>query len=232
MAFAGSRTGGRGTFSCTRESTQRACPGGGPPGYPPLSWGALLSFRRPGPAVAPVPSAACGLLRPYALVPAAQVTRLKWQGASVPTPLGEQARRLEHRDQAPVGVVGDSQVTCAKGRGPPGVAGSVSRCAPVNRDWHRFCAPVKRGFLGGKPCVRGTPFVPKLSRDCAPKRAFAYFSPVRKVGRPSGRKRKSPAGAGPGNPKGLPEPSGKKVPSSEGGGKPPQIPLAFPPERG
>ena len=44
---AGSRTGGRGTFSCTRESTQRACPGGGPPGYPPLSWGAFLSFRRP-----------------------------------------------------------------------------------------------------------------------------------------------------------------------------------------
>ena len=150
MAFAGSRTGGRGTFSCTRESTQRACPGGGPPGYPPLSWGALLSFRRPGPAVAPVPSAACGLLHPYALVPAAQVTRLKWQGASVPTPLGEQARRLEHRDQAPVGVVGDSQVTCAKGRGPSGVAGGVSRCAPVVRGTHRFYAPRKMGVLRGQ----------------------------------------------------------------------------------
>ena len=44
--FAGSRPGRRGTFSYTRESTQRACPGGGPPGYPPLSWGAYSSFRR------------------------------------------------------------------------------------------------------------------------------------------------------------------------------------------
>ena len=149
MAFAGSRTGGRGTFSCTSESTQRACPGGGPPGYPPLSWGALLSFRRPGPAVAPVPPTACGLLRPYALVPAAQVTRLKWQGASVPTPLGVQARRLEHRDQAPVGVVGDSQVTCAKGRGPPCRRGCQQMCAG-KRTLHLFYAPVKWGVLRGQ----------------------------------------------------------------------------------
>ena len=187
MAFAGSRTGGRGTFSCTRESTQRACPGGGPPGYPPLSWGALLSFRRPGPAVAPVPSAACGLLHPYALVPAAQVTRLKWQGASVPTPLGEQARRLEHRDQAPVGggqSDKSSQQKAGGRRAWQGVSAGVRRSLGGRTD---FTPPVKWGFLGGKPCVRGTPFVPKLSRDCAPKRAFAYFSPAGKVGRPSGR---------------------------------------------
>ena len=70
------------------------------------------------------------------------------------------------------------------------------------RTLHRFYAPVKRGFLGGKPCVRGTPFVPKLSRGCAPMRVFAYFLRVQKVGRPGGE---NP------NPKDLPEPSGKRA---------------------
>ena len=60
---AGSRTGGRGTFSYTRESTQRACPGGAPPGYPPLSLDASFSFRRPKQDGLPVPSAAYGLVR-------------------------------------------------------------------------------------------------------------------------------------------------------------------------
>ena len=86
--------------------------------------------------------------------------RLEWQGASACAPLEVQTRRLEHQDQAPVGVAKVRQDKSAKGRRPPCVAGSVSRCAPVNRDWHRFCAPVKWGFLGGKPCVRGTPSVP------------------------------------------------------------------------
>ena len=79
--IAGSRTGGRGTFSFTRESTQRACRGGGPPGYPPLSWGASLSFRRPGPAAAQLPPTADRLLHPYALVPAAQAGRLAGMGS-------------------------------------------------------------------------------------------------------------------------------------------------------
>ena len=143
--IAGSRTGGRGTFSCTRESTQRACPGGGPPGYPPLSWGAPLSFRRPGPAAAQLPSVACGLLRPYALVPAAQAGRLVRRGTSVCAPLEGQARRLEHQEQAPIGGAGVSQVTCAKGRGPPCVVEGVSRCAPVVRATHLFYAPVIGG---------------------------------------------------------------------------------------
>ena len=50
-----------------------------------------------------------------------------------------------------------------------------------NRTLHRFCAPVSRGFLGVKSWR--TPFVRWI---CPPKRAFAYFSPVRKVGRPGG----------------------------------------------
>ena len=92
LVFAGSRTGGRGTFSCARESTQRAGippPAGGgtrrwgdfsharkvtksapkvehPLGYPPLSCTAFLSFRRTEPAVAPVPPAPSGLVHSYA----------------------------------------------------------------------------------------------------------------------------------------------------------------------
>ena len=42
--FAGSRPGRRGTFSYTRESTQRACPGGEPPGYPPTQLKCRHSF--------------------------------------------------------------------------------------------------------------------------------------------------------------------------------------------
>ena len=45
------------------ESTQRACPGGEPPGYPPLSLDASFSFRRPKQDGLPVPSAAYGLVR-------------------------------------------------------------------------------------------------------------------------------------------------------------------------
>ena len=66
-------------------------------GIPPLSWGASFYFRRPKPAAAAIPSTAPGLLRSYALVPAAQVTRLHWRCTSVPALLGEQARRLEHQ---------------------------------------------------------------------------------------------------------------------------------------
>ena len=96
----------------------------------------------------------------YALVPAAQAGRLVRRGTSVCAPLEGQARRLEHQMQAPVDGAEVRQVWSAKGRGPPWVAEGVSRCAPVGRDWHLFYAPVKLGFLGGKPCVRGTPFVP------------------------------------------------------------------------
>ena len=45
------------------ESTQRACPGGVPPGYPPLSRSVPTAFRRPKPDGADIPSAG------YALVP-------------------------------------------------------------------------------------------------------------------------------------------------------------------
>ena len=44
------------------ESTQRACPGGVPPGYPPLSLDASFSFRRPKQDGAQVPLTAPGLL--------------------------------------------------------------------------------------------------------------------------------------------------------------------------
>ena len=67
LQIAGSRTGGRGTFSCARESTQRVRIGGEPPMHPPLSCTASLSFRRPEPAAALLPPTACGLLHPYAL---------------------------------------------------------------------------------------------------------------------------------------------------------------------
>ena len=116
-----------------------------------------------------------------------------WCGA----PLEAQTRRIEHPHQAPIGVVEVRQVWSARGRGPPWV-GYVSMTDAGNRTLHRFYAPVNRGGLGGKPCVRGTPSVPKLSRGCAPKRVFAYFLRVQKVGRPSGRNRNAPVGAGPG----------------------------------
>ena len=110
--------------------------------------------------------------------------RLAGRGPSVPTPLGVQTRRLEHQVQAPIGVVEVRQVSSAKGRGPPGVAGSVSRHTPVNRDWHQFCSPAKRGFLGGKSWR--TTFVRWI---CPPMRVFAYFLRVQKVGRPQAKLR-------------------------------------------
>ena len=101
---AGSRTGGRGTFSHARGSTQRVRIGGEPPMHPPLSCTACFSFRRPEPAAAQLPPAPSGLLRPYAWVPAAQVMRLEWQGTSACAPLEVQPRRLEHQIQVPIGV--------------------------------------------------------------------------------------------------------------------------------
>ena len=107
--------------------------------------------------------------------------RLAGRGPSVPTPLGVQTRRLEHQVQAPIGVVEVRQVSSAKGRGPPGVAGSVSRHTPVNRDWHQFCSPAKRGFLGGKSWR--TTFVRWI---CPPMRVFAYFLARAESRSPSG----------------------------------------------
>ena len=83
----------------------------------------------------------------------------------------------------------------AKGRGPPGVAGSVSRRTPVNRDWHQFCSPAKRGFLGGKSWR--TTFVRWI---CPPMRVFAYFLRVQKVGRPQAKLRTRLPGRDPASP--------------------------------
>ena len=96
-------------------------------------------------------------------------------------------RRLEHQDQAPVGVAKVRQVRSAKGRRPPCVAGSVSRCAPVNRDWHRFCYPRKMGVLRGQALRTRDALCPELSRGCAPKPPFGSFRAVPKGTRPSGR---------------------------------------------
>ena len=63
-------------------------------------------------------------------------------------------RRLEHQDQAPIGVAEVLQVICAKGRGLPCVVEGVSRCAPVVRATHLFYAPVIGGSRGQALCTR------------------------------------------------------------------------------
>ena len=120
LQIAGSRTGGRGTFSCARESTQRVRIGGEPPMYPPLSCTASLSFRRPGPAAALLPPTASGLLHPYAS--AIPPHRGAWSGEALRrgAPLGVQARRLEHRHQAPVGGAEDYRAKWQKAGGRRG----------------------------------------------------------------------------------------------------------------
>ena len=76
--------------------------------------------------------------------------------------------------------------------------GYVSITDAGKRTLHPFCASVKRGSLGGKPCVRGTPFVPKLSRACAPKRVFGFFLHEQKETRPQAKLRTHPRRASPG----------------------------------
>ena len=61
-------------------------------GYGGVSRSAVFSFRRPEPAAAQLPSTASGLVHTYALVPAAQATRLAGQGHGAIAPHPSQLR--------------------------------------------------------------------------------------------------------------------------------------------
>ena len=75
------------------------------------------------------------------------------------TPLEALAKGLNTRTRRPQAwETGTSQL-----RKRPEAAGRRWECQQEdagNRIPHKFYAPVKWGFLGGKPCVRGMPFVP------------------------------------------------------------------------
>ena len=176
--FAGSRPGRRGTFSCTRESTQRACPGGGPPGYPPLSRGAATAFRRPKQDSAPLPSAAYGLVPTgfrQSHVPKGPPGQVVGEDWGV---LTKKARAKGHRralcpftcsahpfsglcpGRRPLGAQVCPDPVSTRPEAAEGTARAVVRCPPESRRRTPTDAPVAlSGVLrGANPACEGRPW--------------------------------------------------------------------------